>query len=107
MASPLNNITSALEAWSLSRFSGSDVANRTDEIGRLARTLDEVADKLEEEQQRRDRDDENRRNFFNNVSHELETEMVLQRDMVDNVRQIVDYLYGMQKKFEDPDCFLE
>ena len=43
----------------------------------------------------------------NNVSHELETEMVLQRDMVDNVRQIMDYLYGMQKKFEDPDCFLE
>ena len=73
LASPLNNITSALEAWSLSRFSGSDVANRTDEIGRLARTLDEVADKLEEEQQRRDRDDENRRNFFNNVSHELKT----------------------------------
>lgn len=43
----------------------------------------------------------------NNVSHELETEMVLQRDMVDNVRQIVDYLYGMQKNYKNPDCFLE
>lgn len=36
----------------------------------------------------------------NNVSHELETEMVLQRDMVDNVRQIMDYLYGCKKNLK-------
>ena len=86
LASPLNNITSALEAWSLSRFSGANMANRTDEIGRLARTLDEVADKLEEEQKRRERDDENRRNFFNNVSHELKTPVAALRAQTELLR---------------------
>lgn len=31
----------------------------------------------------------------NNVSHELERETVYQRDTVDNIRQIVDFLYAM------------
>lgn len=31
----------------------------------------------------------------NNVSHELEKETVYQRDTVENIRQIVDFLYAM------------
>lgn len=31
----------------------------------------------------------------NNVSHELEHEVVYQRDTTDNIRQIIDFLYGM------------
>ena len=83
LESPLNNITRALETWSLSHFTSGAAAKRSDEIGRLARTLDEVADRLEEEQKRRDQDDENRRNFFNNVSHELRTPVAALRAQVE------------------------
>lgn len=33
--------------------------------------------------------------IVNNVSHELEKETTYQRETVDSIRQIVDYLYGM------------
>lgn len=36
----------------------------------------------------------------NNVSHELEKETAYQRDTVDSIRQIVDYLYGMTDNLE-------
>lgn len=83
LESPLNNITKALETWSLSGFTSGAAAKRNDEIGMLARTLDEVALKLKEEQKRRDEDDENRRNFFNNVSHELKTPVAALRAQVE------------------------
>ena len=83
LESPLNNITKALETWSLSGFTSGAAAKLNDEIGMLARTLDEVALKLKEEQKRRDEDDENRRNFFNNVSHELKTPVAALRAQVE------------------------
>ena len=33
--------------------------------------------------------------IVNNVSHELENETVYQRESVENIRQIVDFLYDM------------
>lgn len=83
LESPLNNITKALETWSLSGFASGAAAKRSDEIGALARTLDEVALKLKEEQKARDEDDANRRNFFNNVSHELKTPVAALRAQVE------------------------
>ena len=32
----------------------------------------------------------------NNISHELEKETVFQRDTVNTIQQIIDFLYGMQ-----------
>lgn len=83
LESPLENITKALENWSLSGFKSGAAASRNDEIGRLARTLDELALKLEEEQQCREKDMENRRNFFNDISHELRTPVTALRAQVE------------------------
>lgn len=86
LQTPLNNITKALENWSLSGFKSGVESSRSDEIGRLSRTLDELAVKLEEEQKRRDEDLESRRNFFHDVSHELRTPVTALRAQVELLR---------------------
>lgn len=83
---PLNNITFALENWSLSGYSRGIESSRSDEIGRLARTLDELALQLEEEQKQRDEEQESRRNFFHDISHELRTPVTALRAQVELIR---------------------
>lgn len=79
LGSPLENIIGALEHSSLNDFQSEEIRSQEDEIGKLARALDEVAVRLEKEQKLRDQDDENRRNFFHNVSHELKTPVAAMR----------------------------
>ena len=40
-------------------------------------------------------DEKDKEEALNNVSHELEKETVYQRETVDSIRQIVDYLYAI------------
>lgn len=86
LQSPLNNITKALETWSLSELKSRTETHRKDEIGRLARALDELALKLEEEQRCRDEDMRQRQNFFRDVSHELRTPVTSLRAQVELLR---------------------
>lgn len=86
LQSPLNNITKALETWSLSGVKSGTNTTRKDEIGRLAKALDELALKLEEEQRCRDEDMKQRQNFFRDVSHELRTPVTSLRVQVELLR---------------------
>ncbi len=86
LEAPLNRITEALKNWSLTGYTATEEAGRVDEIGRLARAIDELALTLEEEQACRDEDDANRRTFFNNISHELRTPVTALRAEVELLR---------------------
>lgn len=86
LQSPLNNIAKALENWSLSGPKSITVTTRKDEIGRLARALDELALTLEKEQRCRDEDMRQRQNFFRDVSHELRTPVTSLRAQVELLR---------------------
>ncbi|MCD8083711.1 MAG: ATP-binding protein [Clostridiales bacterium] len=99
LASPLDNITQALKNWSLSGFQSGAAASRTDEIGNLARALDEVALDLEREQKCRDEDEKNRREFFHNVSHELKTPVAALRAQIELLKD------GMATEEELPECY--
>lgn len=80
---PLENITNTLENWSLNSFAKQKATDRPDEIGRLSKALEEVAERLSEEKEKQEQDEENRRNFFFNVSHELRTPVTSMRAQVE------------------------
>lgn len=83
---PLKNMKAVATQWETENYAPRTQVVRGDEIGQLAKSMDELADRLLAQQKARSQAEQERARFFADVSHELKTPVTVLRAQLEMLR---------------------
>ena len=83
---PLGAMKQALAAWRGDRYDPPPALPGQDELGELRDAMEQTARQLEQARDRRQQEDETRRQFFADISHELKTPLAVLRARAELMR---------------------
>ena len=83
---PLRRMQQAAACWEAEDYTRRTGVARRDEFGQLAESMDGLAERLMEQQARRSAAEQEKRQFFADVSHELKTPIAVLRAQVEMLR---------------------
>ncbi len=83
---PLQAMEQALARWRGEQYDPPEAAPTADELGELRNAMEQTARQLEQARDRRKKEDEDRRVFFADISHELKTPLAVLRAQAELMR---------------------